>query len=84
MRTSKTRRRYYLQKGLKMTTYPLRLNYTKYEYRIHNHNCYSLEEVAEYIKSTKGLIQGRFYRSKTNEIEINGIKIKRKLIELKD
>ena len=60
-----------------MTIYPLRPNNTKYEYRIHNHKCYSLEEVAEYIKSTKGLIQGRFYRSKTNEININGVKIKR-------
>ena len=67
-----------------MTIYPLRPNKTKYEYRIHNHKCYSLEEVAEYIKSTKGLIQGKFYRSKIDEIEINGIKIKRKLIEQKD
>lgn len=60
-----------------MTIYPLRPNKTKYEYRIRNHKYYSLEEVAEYIKSTKGLIQGRFYRSKTNEININGAKIKR-------
>ena len=67
-----------------MTTYPLRPNKTKYEYRICNHKCYSLDEVAEYINSTKGIIQGKFYRSKINEIEINGIKIKRKLIERKE
>ena len=67
-----------------MTVYPIRQNYTKYEYKIRNHKCFSLDEVAEYINSTKGIIQGKFYRSKTNEIKINGIKIERKLTEQKD
>ena len=67
-----------------MTVYPIRPIYTKYEYKIRNHKCFSLDEVAEYIDSTKGTIQGKFYRNKTDEIEINGIKIKRKLIEQKE
>lgn len=67
-----------------MTVYPISPIQTKYEYTIRNHKCFSLDEVAEYIESTKGIIQGKFYRSKTNEIEINGIKIKRKLLEQKD
>lgn len=60
-----------------MTVYPIRQIYTKYEYKIQNHKCFSLDEVAEYINSTKGIIQGKIYRSKTNEININGVKIKR-------
>ena len=67
-----------------MTVYPIRQIYTKYEYKIRNHKCFSLDEVAEYINSTKGIIQGKFYRSKINEIKINGIKIKRKSIQQKD
>ena len=67
-----------------MTVYPISPNYTKYEYKIRNYKCFSLDEVAEYINSTKGTIQGKFYRSKINEIKINGIKIKRKLREQKD
>ena len=67
-----------------MTIYPISPNYTKYEYKIRNHKCFSLDEVAEYINSTKGIIQGKFYRNKTNEIKINGIKIKRKPIEQKE
>ena len=67
-----------------MTVYPISPTYAKYEYKILNHKCFSLDEVAEYINSTKGIIQGKFYRSKINEIKINGIKIKRKLIEQKD
>lgn len=67
-----------------MTVYPISPIQTKYEYKIRNHKCFSLDEVAKYIDSTKGTIQGRFYRNKTNEIEINGIKIKRKLLEQKD
>ena len=67
-----------------MTVYPISPIYPKYEYKIRNHKCFSLDEVAEYINSTKGTIQGKFYRNKTNEIEINGIKIKRKKIEQKD
>lgn len=63
-----------------MTVYPINPIRTKYEYEIRNHKCFSLDEVAEYINSTKGIIQGKFYRSKINEIEINGIKIKRKKI----
>lgn len=66
-----------------MTVYPINPTRTKYEYKIRNHKCFSLDEVAEYINSTKGIIQGKFYRSKINEIKINGIKIKRKLIEQK-
>ena len=67
-----------------MTIYPISPNYTKYEYKIRNHKCFSLDEVAEYINSTRGIIQGKFYRNKTNEIKINGIKIKRKPIEQKE
>jgi len=67
-----------------MTVYPINPIRTKYEYKIRNHKCFSLDEVAEYINSTKGTIQGKFYRSKINEIKINRIKIKRKLIEQKD
>ena len=67
-----------------MSVYPIRPIYTKYEYKILNHKCFSLDEVAEYINSTKGIIQGKFYRNKTNEIKINGIKIKRKSTEQKD
>lgn len=67
-----------------MIVYPIRPIYTKYEYKIQNHKCFSLDEVAEYIDSTKGIIQGKFYRSKTDKIEINGIKIKRKLLKQKD
>lgn len=67
-----------------MTVYPISPIYTKYEYKIRNHKCFSLDEAAEYIGSTKGTIQGKFYRNKTNEIKINGIKIKRKLIAQKD
>lgn len=60
-----------------MTVYPINPIQTKYEYKIRNHKCFSLDEVAEYINSTKGIIQGKFYRSKINEININGVKIKR-------
>ena len=67
-----------------MTVYPISPTYPKYEYKIRNHKCFSLDEVAEYINSTKGIIQGKFYRSKINEIKINGIKIKRKLLEQKE
>lgn len=67
-----------------MTVYPIGPTYAKYEYKIRNHKCFSLNEVAKYINSTKGSIQGKFYRNKTNEIEINGIKIKRKLLKQKD
>lgn len=67
-----------------MTVYPISPIQTKYEYKVRNHKCFSLDEVAKYIESTKGTIQGRFYRNKTNEIEINGIKIKRKLLGQKD
>ena len=67
-----------------MAVYPISPNYTKYEYKIRNHKCFSLDEVAEYINSTRGIIQGKFYRNKTNEIKINGIKIKRKPIEQKE
>lgn len=37
----------------------------------------SIDAVAAYIESTKGTVQGRFYRSGKDEIVINGIKIKR-------
>lgn len=67
-----------------MTVYPISPIYPKYEYKIKNHKCFSLDEVAEYVDSTKGTIQGKFYRSKINEIKINGVKIKRKLVEQKE
>lgn len=67
-----------------MTVYPISPIHKKYEYKIKNHKCFSLDEVAKYIESTKGTIQGKFYRNKTNEIEIKGIKIKRKLLEQKE
>lgn len=37
----------------------------------------SIEAVAAFVESTKGAVQGRFYRSGKDEIVVNGTRIKR-------
>lgn len=41
---------------------------------------YSVESVAGFVESTKGVVQGKFYRSGKDEIEVNGCKIKRRFL----
>lgn len=66
--------------------YPNQGGHRPVEYKVDgcNFRFTSIDAVAAYIESTKGAVQGRFYRSGKDEIEINGTRIKRYIKKEKD
>lgn len=52
------------------------------EYRVVgvNFKFKSIESVAAFIESTKGAVQGKFYRSGSDTVEVNGYTIKRRFL----
>ena len=62
--------------------YPYRGGHRPVEYRVKgcDFKFYSLEAVAAFVESTKGAVQGKFYRSGKDEIEVNGMTIKRRML----
>lgn len=40
----------------------------------------NMESVAAFVESTKGAVQGKFYRSKKDSIQLNGYTIKRRFL----